>query len=160
MLSLTGVLYTVPSIVLFGILVPIVGLGSEPVVIGLVLYSLLTLVRNTLTGLEQVPASTREAAVGLGMTRRQLLFRLELPLAAPGIVAGLRIATVSAVGIATIGGLVGAGGLGQVIIDGVRQDFPTMIFAGAVCTTALAIALDAALVVALWAAQPWRRSAA
>jgi osmoprotectant transport system permease protein len=93
------------------------------------------------------------------MTRRQLLFRLELPLAAPGIVAGLRIATVSAVGIATIGGLVGAGGLGQIIIDGVRQDFPTMIFAGAACATALAVILDGLLVLALHVGQPWRRAA-
>jgi osmoprotectant transport system permease protein len=159
-LGLTGVLYTIPSIVLFGMLVPVVGLGSAPVVIGLVLYSLLTLVRNTLTGLEQVPSSAREAAIGLGMTPRQLLLRLELPLAAPGIIAGLRVATVAAVGIATIGGLVGAGGLGQVIVDGVRQDFPTMIVAGAAATTALAVVLDGVLVLALRAAQPWRRSAA
>jgi osmoprotectant transport system permease protein len=156
-LGLTGILYTIPSIALFGMLVPLLGLGSAPVVVGLVLYSLLTLVRNTLVGLEQVPRAAREAATGMGMTSRQVLARVELPLAVPTIIAGLRIATVTAVGIATIGGLVGGGGLGKVINDGIKRDFPTLIVAGAAGAIALAILLDVLLVGAQHAAQPWAR---
>jgi osmoprotectant transport system permease protein len=156
-LGVTGVLYTIPSIALFGMLVPILGLGAAPVIVGLVLYSLLTLVRNTLVGLEQVPMGVREAAAGMGMTSRQVLARVELPLAVPAIVAGLRIATVTAVGIATIGGLVGGGGLGKVINDGIKRDFETLIAAGAVGAILLAILLDVLLVGAQHAAQPWAR---
>lgn len=156
-LGVAGVLYTVPSIALFGMLVPLFGLGAAPVITGLVLYSLLTLMRNTLVGLEQVPRASREAATGMGMTGWQLLTRVELPLAVPVIIAGLRIATVTAVGIATIGGLVGGGGLGKVINDGIKRDFPTLIAAGAAAAIALAILLDVVLVAAQHAAQPWAR---
>jgi osmoprotectant transport system permease protein len=156
-LGVTGVLYTIPSIALFGMLVPLLGLGAAPVIVGLVLYSLLTLVRNTLVGLEQVPHASREAAAGLGMTSRQVLARVELPLAVPTIIAGLRIATVTAVGIATIGGLVGGGGLGKVINDGIKRDFETLIAAGAAGAILLAILLDVLLVGAQHAAQPWAR---
>lgn len=157
-IGVTGVLYTIPSIALFGMLVPIMGLGAGPVIVGLVLYSLLVLIRNTLVGLSSVPASVRDAGVGMGFTPNQLLRRVELPLALPSIVAGLRIATVTAVGIATIGGLVGAGGLGQLIIDGIRRDFLTPIVVGTVLTTALAIALDLLLIGIERLAQPWQRA--
>lgn len=157
-LGVAGVLYTIPSIALFGILVPLIGLGIWPVIIGLVLYAQLTLLRNTLVGLEAAPAAVREAAEGMGLTPRQVLLRIELPLAIPAIVAGLRVTTVTAVGIATVGGLVGGGGLGQIIVDGVRRDFPTLIVVGAVCTTALAVLLDLALVGAERLTQPWLRA--
>lgn len=158
LLGVAGVLYTIPSIALFGLLVPIIGLGIWPVIIGLVLYAQLTLLGNTLVGLDAAPASVREAAAGMGLTPRQLLLRVELPLAIPAVVAGLRITTVTAVGIATVGGLVGGGGLGQIIVDGVRRDFPTLIVVGAVCTTALAVALDLLLLAAERLSQPWLRA--
>lgn len=153
-----GILYTIPSIALFGVLVPIIGLGIWPVIIGLVVYAQLTLLRNTLVGLEAAPAPVREAAAGMGLTPRQILFKVELPLAVPAVVAGLRVTTVTAVGIATTGGLVGGGGLGQIIVDGVRRDFPTLIAVGAVCTTGLAVALDLLLLGAERAGQPWLRA--
>jgi len=156
--SLASLLYTIPSIALFGLLVPLIGLGSWPVIIGLVLYAQLTLLRNTLVGLEATPAPVREAAEGMGLTPRQLLFRVELPLAIPAIVAGLRVTTVTAVGIATVGGLVGGGGLGQIIVDGVRRDFPTLIVVGAVCTTLLAVGLDLLILGVEKATQPWLRA--
>lgn len=158
LLGAAGILYTIPSIALFGLLVPIIGLGIWPVIIGLVLYAQLTLLRNTLIGLDAAPAPVREAAEGMGLTPRQLLFRVELPLAIPAIIAGLRVTTVTAVGIATVGGLVGGGGLGQIIVDGVRRDFPTLIAVGAVCTTALAVALDLLLLGAERLSQPWLRA--
>lgn len=153
-----GILYTIPSIALFGLLVPIIGLGIWPVIIGLVLYAQLTLLRNTLVGLDSAPGPVREAAEGMGLTPRQVLLRVELPLAIPAIVAGLRVTTVTAVGIATVGGLVGGGGLGQIIVDGVRRDFPTLIVVGAVCTSALAVALDLLLLAAERFGQPWLRA--
>ena len=156
--SLASLLYTIPSIALFGLLVPLIGLGSWPVIIGLVLYAQLTLLRNTLVGLEATPAPVPEAAGGMGLTPRQLLFRVELPLAIPAIVAGLRVTTVTAVGIATVGGLVGGGGLGQIIVDGVRRDFPTLIVVGAVCTTLLAVGLDLLILGVERATQPWLRA--
>ena len=156
--SVASVLYTIPSIALFGILVPLIGLGIWPVIIGLVLYAQLTLLRNTLVGLEATPGAVREAAEGMGLTPRQLLVRVELPLAIPAIVAGLRVTTVTAVGIATVGGLVGGGGLGQIIVDGVRRDFPTLIAVGAVCATALAVGLDLVILGAERLTQPWLRA--
>ena len=156
--SVASVLYTIPSIALFGILVPLIGLGIWPVIIGLVLYAQLTLLRNTLVGLEATPGAVREAAEGMGLTPRQLLVRVELPLAIPAIVAGLRVTTVTAVGIATVGGLVGGGGLSQIIVDGVRRDFPTLIAVGAVCATALAVGLDLVILGAERLTQPWLRA--
>jgi osmoprotectant transport system permease protein len=158
----TGILYTIPSLALFAFLVPLMGIGQGPVIVGLVLYSLLILVRNTVVGLRGVPGPVMEAAAGMGLTDRQRLLRVELPLALPAIVAGIRIATVSAVGIATIGVLVGGGGLGELIyVDGIQRDlFLTPIVAGAVCATALAIALDLLLLAAERVLAPWTRRAA
>jgi osmoprotectant transport system permease protein len=161
LLGASGVLYTVPSIALFGILVPFTGIGALPVVIGLVVYSLLVLVRNTIVGLRTVPVAAQEAARAVGMTPRQVLWRVELPLAVPAIAAGVRVATVTAVGIATLGVLVGGGGLGEIIWSaGVRRDFDTPILAGAVAATALALVLDLALLGVERAVQPWRRATA
>lgn len=160
--GVADLLYTVPSLALFAVLVPVVGIGDTPAIIGLVAYALTMLVRNTVVGLESVPDAVREAATGMGLTRRQALLRVELPLAIPAIMAGVRLATVSTVGIATIAVFVGGGGLGELIwTDGIqRQLFLTPIVVGTVCATALALVLDAALVGVERLITPWTRARA
>jgi osmoprotectant transport system permease protein len=157
-----GVLYTIPSLAMFAFLVPSLGIGRGPVIVALVLYSFLILVRNTVVGLQGVPGPVREAARGMGLTGWQTLRKVELPLALPSIVAGIRIATVSAVGIATIGTLVAAGGLGDLIyLDGITRDFfLAPIVVGAVLATLLAMALDLLLLAAERALEPWARAKA
>jgi osmoprotectant transport system permease protein len=157
-----GVLYTIPSLALFAFLVPSLGIGRGPVIVGLVIYSILILVRNTVVGLEGVAAPVREAARGMGLTSWQTLRKVDLPLALPSIMAGIRVTTVSAVGIATIGVLVGAGGLGELIYnDGINRDlFLTPIVVGAVIATAMAVVLDLLLLGAEWALRPWARARA
>jgi osmoprotectant transport system permease protein len=155
----TGFLYSIPSLALFGILVSIgVGIGPKPVIIALVAYSLLILIRNVVAGLDSVPPETIDAARGMGLTNRQILFRVELPLALPIIVAGIRIATVTIIGIATIGAYIAAGGLGKIIFDGINQNFPTMIITGAVLATALAILADLLLLALERHLRPWARA--
>ena len=119
----TGILYSIPSLALFAILISIPGvaIGPTPVIIALVAYSLLILIRNTVAGLDSVPPETIDAARGMGLTNRQILFRVELPLALPVIVAGIRIATVTIIGIATIGAYINGGGLGKLIFDGISR---------------------------------------
>jgi osmoprotectant transport system permease protein len=161
--GVSALLYTIPSLALFGVLVPIVGIGALPVIIGLVMYSLLIIIRNTVVGLRSVPDPVRQAATGMGLTRGQVLRTVELPLALPSIMAGIRLATVSAVGIATIGVLVGAGGLGELIYnDGINRANPRVIaiLAGAVIATLMAIILDVLLYAAEWALKPWARARA
>lgn len=141
-----GVLYTVPSLALFAILIPYTGLGRDTVVIALTLYSLLAIVRNTVAGIDDVPPATLDAARGMGMTGVQRLALVELPLALPVILAGARIAAVAAVGIATIASVVGAGGLGRLIFDGISR-MPSdpakqRIYAGALVASALALLAD------------------
>ncbi|HZF57260.1 MAG TPA: ABC transporter permease [Rubrobacter sp.] len=155
----TGLLYSIPSLALFGILISIPGItiGSTPVIIALVAYSLLILIRNTVAGLDAVPAETIDAARGMGLTNRQILFKVELPLALPVIVAGIRIATVTIIGIATIGAYIAAGGLGKMIFDGINRSFPTMIITGAVLATALAIVADLSLLALERRLRPWAR---
>ena len=138
----TGVLYTVPSLALFAILIPYTGLGRTTVVVALVLYSLLAVVRNPVAGIDDVPAATLDAARGMGMTGRQRLLLVELPLALPVILAGVRVATVATVGIATVAALVGAGGLGRLIFDGINRFDTDRIVAGALLASALALAAD------------------
>ncbi len=138
----SGVLYTVPSLALFAILIPYAGLGASTAIVALVLYSLLAIVRNTVTGIDGVPPAAVDAARGMGMTGRQRLFLVELPLALPVILAGVRLATVAAIGIATIAAVIGAGGLGRLIFDGIRLIDPEPIIAGAVAASALALAAD------------------
>ena len=115
LLGLSTAIYTIPSLALFGLLVPITGLRPATVIVGLVPYSLTILIRNVLAGLENVPSDVVEAARGMGMGRTRILLRVELPLALPSIFAGLRVATVSTVALATIGYLIGEGGLGNLI---------------------------------------------
>lgn len=161
--ALTGIAYTIPSLALFAFLVPLMGIGRTPVIVAVVVYSLLILLRNTGVGLRATPPGVLEAARGMGLTRRQTLLRVELPLAVPSILTGIRVATVSAVGIATIGVLVAGGGLGSLIYnDGINRDlFLTPILTGTVCATLLALSLDLALRGVERLLTPWagRRSA-
>jgi osmoprotectant transport system permease protein len=144
-LRLVDIVQTIPSLALFGLLIPlplIGGIGVRTAILALILYSLLPIVRNTVTGIEGVDPLIREAAMVLGMTDRQRLFSVELPLALPSIFAGLRIATVIAIGVATIGAAVGGGGLGTLIFRGVAMVDSTRILAGAVPAALLAVFAD------------------
>ncbi|PYP87156.1 MAG: glycine/betaine ABC transporter substrate-binding protein [Blastocatellia bacterium AA13] len=144
-LAAANVLQTIPSLALFGFLIPLLGqygIGQTPAIIALFLYSLLPIIRNTFTGINGVDPNVREAARGMGMTGSQMLFQVELPLALNVIIAGLRVATVIAVGTATIAAAVGAGGLGTYIFRGLRQSDNTLILAGAVPAALLALMAD------------------
>ncbi|MEZ5074550.1 MAG: ABC transporter permease [Solirubrobacterales bacterium] len=158
----TGVLYTIPSIALFLLLLPITGRGTLTALIALALYNLQIIYRNANSGLANVPGSARDAGRGMGMTDRQLLWRVELPLAVPEIVAGVRIATVSTVAIATLAIFAGAGGLGEILYnEGIQRDvFKTNIVFGSVLAIALAIACDGLLVLVQRFAAPWRKARA
>jgi osmoprotectant transport system permease protein len=141
-LNLSGILYTVPSLAFFAILIPYTGLGASTATIALAVYSLLAIVRNTVTGIDDVPRATLDAARGMGMTGRQRLFLVELPLALPVIFAGIRIATVSTIGIAVIAAVIGAGGLGRLVFDGVQRRDADLVLAGAIMATLLALLGD------------------
>lgn len=158
-LGVTGVIYTIPSIALFLLLLPFTGRGTETALLALSLYTLQMIYRNANSGLANVPASAIDAGRGMGMTSRQLLWRVELPLAMPEIVAGLRIAMVSTVAIATLAIFAGAGGLGEVIYnEGVQRGvFKTNIVFGSALAIAMAIAFDGLLVLAQRIITPWRR---
>ncbi len=159
-LALTGVLYTIPSLALFAFFVPITGLSRTTAEIGLIGYTLLILVRNVVTGLEGVPAEVREAARGMGFRPLKQLIVIDFPLALPAIVAGLRIATVTTIGLVTVTALIGQGGLGQLIYDGLIRDFHTTLIVGSVGCVLLAVITDAALVLAQRALTPWSRKRA
>jgi osmoprotectant transport system permease protein len=157
--SATGLVYTVPSLALFAILVPIVGLGTTPLVVGLVAYAQLMLIRATIAGLDSVPTDVRDAALGIGLDRLTLLTKVDAPLGMPVFLAGVRIAAVTVIGIATIGAVVDAGGLGELIFQGIQRSDPRRVLAGALLVTTLAIAADFALVrverrVKSWAVSP------
>lgn len=153
----TGLLYTIPSVALFAILVPYTGLGTMTAEIGLVSYTLLILVRNIYVGLQGVPAEVREAAQGMGFTPRQTLWRVELPLALPTIIAGVRIATVTTVGLVTVTALTGKGGLGYFILLGLDRFFPTASILGAVLSMVLAVIFDSLLLGVQKLLMPWAR---
>jgi osmoprotectant transport system permease protein len=148
-------LYTVPSLALFQLLVPITGLTVTTVEIALVGYTLLILFRNILAGLRGVPEDVREAAVGMGLTRFQTLTRIELPLAVPAILAGVRIATVTTISLATIAAFILPEGLGAPILDGLANFFKTKFIAAGALAVALALVTDAALVLLGRLATPW-----
>jgi osmoprotectant transport system permease protein len=158
----TGILYTIPSLFLFPVLVPITGLTALTAIIPLVLYSLLIFLRNFVAGFDSVPRDVLESADGMGYTTGSRFWSVELPLATPLVVAGIRLATVSTIGLVTISGMLGDafGGLGFFIFEGWRRAFPTEIFAGALLTIALAITVDLLLVAAQRQATPWSRPAA
>jgi len=147
-LAVANILQTVPSLALFGFLIPLPlvgGIGARAAIVALVLYALLPVIRNTVTGVEGVDRSVREAAVAMGMTDAQILRQVELPLAAPVILAGVRVATVISVGVATIAAAIGAGGLGTFIFRGLRQYDNNLILAGAIPAALLALAADAGI---------------
>src|SRR6476469_2050146 len=147
-LGIANIMQTIPSLALFGFLIPlpfIGGIGSRTALVALVLYSLLPIIRNTITGIMSVEPSVREAAVAMGMTDGQVLRQVELPLAMGVIVTGIRVATVIAVGVTTIAAAVGAGGLGVYIFRGLRQYDNNLLLAGALSAAVLALAADVLL---------------
>jgi osmoprotectant transport system permease protein len=155
----TGVLYTIPSIALFLLLLPVTGRGTTTAVVALAIYNLQIIYRNANAGLANVPNSAKEAGRGMGMTNRQLLWKVELPLAMPEIIAGLRIATVSTVAIATLAIFAGAGGLGEVIYnEGIQRSvFKTNIVVGSGIAVLMAIFFDGLLVLGQRFISPWRK---
>jgi osmoprotectant transport system permease protein len=156
--QVTGVLYTIPSIAAFFLLLPITGRGFVTATIALVSYSLLIIFRNVLTGLENVPDETKDAGRGMGLTARQLLWRVEVPLALPEILAGLRIAATSTVGLATLAFFAGAGGLGAAIFA--DMTFKSNVAVAGGLAVALAALLDAAILLFQRAITPWTRAVA
>ena len=157
-LGFTGVLFTIPSLALFILLIPFTGLSTATALIGLTMYTLLILVRNMVEGLRGVDRDVREAAQAMGYTRARQLFQVELPLALPVIMAGIRIATVTTIGLVTVTALIGKGGLGQLFINGFTLNFTTPIIVGIVLSALLAFAADLALVAVQRQLTPWARS--
>jgi osmoprotectant transport system permease protein len=158
LLAATGILYTIPSVAFFFLLLPLTGRGVDTAVIALTAFNLQIIYRNTIVGLANVPSAVRDAARGMGQTERQVLWRVEVPLAAPEIIAGLRIATVSTVAIATLASLAGGGGLG-VPIFAYGIDFKTNIIIAGGIAIAMALSFDAALYWAQRRLTPWERMA-
>ena len=158
-LGFAGILYAIPSLALFGLLIPVTGIGLVTAEIALVSYTLLILIRNGLTGLDSVAPEIVEAATGMGHTRIQQLWRVQLPLATPVIIAGIRIATVTTIGLVAVTALIGQGGLGFVIITiGINRFFPTAILVGVGLSVLLAVLADRGLVLAERAVTPWTRA--
>jgi osmoprotectant transport system permease protein len=141
-LGLANILQTVPSLALFGILIPVCGIGKITAIVALVVYAILPILRNSLLGITGIDPAVRESAVAMGMTARQILFEVELPLAARAIIAGLRVATVATIGTATIAAAIGAGGLGVFIFRGIASVDHEQILAGAIPAAIMAILAD------------------
>jgi osmoprotectant transport system permease protein len=140
-LLVLGTIYSIPSLALLALLVPFVGIGLQPAVIALTAYALVVLVRNTMVGFNNVDPAVKEAATGMGMSGRQMLWRIEVPLALPVVVAGIRIAALSTIALTAVAGLaVGAGGLGQILKEGINN--PSKLYAGVISIAAIAIATD------------------
>jgi osmoprotectant transport system permease protein len=158
LLAATGVLYTIPSIAFFFLLLPVTGLGRDTAIIVLAAYTLQIIYRNTMLGLANVPASVKDAARGMGLTERQILWQVELPLAIPEIIAGLRIAIVSTIAIATLAVFISAGGLGTQMY-GANLTFPTSIIIAGAIVMLMAFAFDAILLLVQRLTTPWRRAA-
>jgi len=157
-LAVGGALYTIPSLALFALLVPWTGLTVLTAEIGLVAYTLLIIVRNIVVGLDGVAPEVRDAAAGMGYRPLRQLVSVELPLALPVIFAGLRVATVTTIGLVTITALLGQGGLGQLLLDGLIRDFRTPLVVGAVLSVALAVACDLVLAFCQRLLTPWARA--
>ena len=141
-IGITAIFQTIPSLALFGFLVPLIGIGAKTALIALIIYALLPILRNTYTGISNIDESMIEAGRGMGMTKSQLLWQIEFPLALPFIMAGIRTATVLTVGIATLATFVGAGGLGDVIYRGLQSYNNSLVLAGALPVALLAILFD------------------
>jgi osmoprotectant transport system permease protein len=144
-LGFTNIAQTVPSLALFGFLLPFTGIGEHTAILALSLYALLPILRNTVTGILGVDPAVRESALAMGMTPRQILWQVEMPLAVPSIVAGLRIATVTTIGTATIAAFIGAGGLGVFLVGGIAMRDKQALLAGALPAAAMALAADEGL---------------
>lgn len=155
--GVTGVLYTLPSLALFFLLLPITGRGTTTAVIALTAYTLQIIFRNIVNGLNNVPVDAKDAGRGVGLTDRQLLWSVELPLALPDIIAGLRIASTTTVGLATLAVFAGAGGLGSQIVSGSNITFKTGVFAAGGLAVLLALTLDVLLLAVQRLLSPWRR---
>jgi osmoprotectant transport system permease protein len=160
-IGISGMLYAIPSLAAFGLLIPFTGLSLLTAEIAMVSYTLLILIRNILAGLDGIAPEILEAADGMGLTAAQRLWRVELPLALPVIIAGLRIATVTTIGLVTVTSFIGEGGLGYFILNvGISRFFPTAIYVGALLSVALAVAADLAFVWLQRALTPWSRARA
>lgn len=157
LLAATGVLYTIPSIAFFFLLLPVTGFGRDTAIIVLAAYTLQIIYRNTILGLGNVPDATKDAARGMGFTPRQILWKVELPLAVPEIIAGLRVAVVSTIAIATLAVLISAGGLGTQMY-GANLTFPTSIIIAATIVILMALAFDVVLLLIQRLTTPWRKA--
>jgi osmoprotectant transport system permease protein len=157
LLAGTGILFAIPSIAFFLLLLPITGRGRETAIIALSAYTLQIIYRNVMVGFHNVPESAKDAARGMGLTERQILRKVELPLAIPEIVAGLRVATVSTMAIATLAVFVHAGGLGEKIYGGANLNFPTSIIIAGVIAIVMALLLDVVILIVQRVITPWRR---
>lgn len=155
--TFTALVYTIPSVALFALLVPYTGVSTRTAVIPLVGYTLLVLVTSILTGFRSVPAAVRDAAEGMGLSAARRVLRVELPLALPYIVTGIRVATVTTVGLVTVAAIIGEGGLGRLILDGLRRTFWTPMTVGASLSIILALVLDLSLWGVGRALTPWAR---
>lgn len=155
--GVAGVLYTIPSLALFAVLVPVTGLTVLTAEIGLISYTLLILLRNLVAGLDAVPPDVREAALAMGLSPAQRLARVELPLAMPYLIGGLRVATVTTIGLVMVTALIGEGGLGQVMLRGFNFRNWTAVYAGAALTVVVAVAADLLLVGLGRLLAPWAR---
>lgn len=158
-LSASSILYALPSLALFVVLLPYTGLTDTTVIIPLTLFSLCVLIPNVVEGLRSVPEPVRQAATAMGFGTLRRLVQVELPVAVPIIIGGLRVAVVSSISLASVGQLIGVGSLGYYFIDGLQRDFPTEIIVGLVLVIILALACDLVLVLARRIATPWQRQA-
>jgi osmoprotectant transport system permease protein len=156
--NVSALFYTIPSIAFFQIMVPITGIGWLSIEIALISYTLLILFRNTLTGLKEVPVEAKEAAEGMGLTRRQTLTRVELPLAMPAIIAGLRVATVTTISLATVAAFITPLGLGAPIFRAITTGANTEFVGASLLAIALALIADALIVGLQWGLTPWARA--
>jgi osmoprotectant transport system permease protein len=158
LLGMTGVLFSIPTLALFVVMIPFTGLSRATAIIPLTLYTLLILIRNTVEGLASVPSDVSESAEAMGYKRTRRLFKIELPLAMPVIVAGLRIATVNTIAYVAITSLIGQGGLGRLMLDGFQRQFPTPLIVGLTLAVAFAVATDLGLLSIERALTPWKRA--
>jgi osmoprotectant transport system permease protein len=156
-IGLTGVLYTIPSLAAFALLLPFTGLSRTTAIIPLATYTLLILIRNIFAGLDGVPVEVQDAAIGMGYSRMRKLFRVDLPLALPTIFAGIRIALVTVIGLIPVAALIGQGGLGQLMRDGFERDFRTPLVVGVALTVALAVTADLLVLGIQRMVTPWTR---
>lgn len=157
-LTVTGIIFVIPSLALFTLLIPLLGLGTKPAIVGLASYTLLVLLRNVVTGLRGVPNEILDAADGMGYSSWQRLVRVELPLASPLIVAGIRVAVVMVIGIATVAAFIDAGGLGTIILMGIDQSYTEKILVGGLLTALLATFFDLVLSNAEKALRRWQKA--